>query len=1664
MAIEAILKINVRAPSPGTLIGKNPITVSGTVHAIGEDGQFYDEITLVKVEQINVTFGAGGPSVPATMTGFQTWTCQGSVAANVPDGQSVDITVEALAAVLNETFQPGEQNVAASGTGSVSVVMEAKKPELTVNFASPVETPTFPHAFRFFGTARHQASGIASVRYKINDGVFADVDNPKGDWSEWSKTISVAEPGTFTLTVEASGKPPFHLTNTSNPYTVIIKRPFEPTDVEQVFAATTYLRELMEFSQRQIKIGGGNGPNPQVLTNRFYQPYDWLTATQHFAAATRPVSQIRVAIESLRADLQRKTIAVPAQLEQDFRFAAYQALLSQLGVSYEELRLARLAGQPEREALAARLGIELAASRPDYLDRLTLSPATASDADLQTIFGYIHPGSLDPLAPATEAELTMQRRGQLRSFWKAEDSRLRDAAALPIVDPDLISADHIGNHVNNSAYALWNARRTWIAETLAAIESEGANLATPLARFDQIINRFVGNIDIAALAARDALGENLSLDLTAFHLDGPGFRFLARCRALLATGSLLESEWEDVFAIVLQAQKKAQFSNWRTQERNADLVLEPDRFLADADTAKIADWRGAARDFTQWRRTLQARTKQRQALEDGYAKSLETVEAQTLPALRDALLDLAGQAQTPAEAREATAERLSRELAIDLRRHGEALTTRVDQALETLQQVLFAVRSGRAGGDWSLTEPDFDPEWQWMSSYQTWLAAIRLFAYPENQLFPNLYRADVQQTLMPSNAFIGPNGLIAQLRKIAKLTPDSARKLAADYIAALRIETPVPPGNPATSLPADFVLTDKQMTAAELQNRLNLIANLFQDRSDPQRPRPITDPNAIPQYLREVFWLVPMTLALRLQQERDFLTALDWYQTVYAFDLPPAQRKRYPGLAMEENVKSSYSRTPEWLVEELNPHVIARTATTQQNELVGRKNVYTRFTVMAIVRCFLEYADQEFSRNVAESVAKARTLYQTAVDLLLTNPQLPEPGVSAVFPPNPVWASLLLRANANLAKIHNGMNIAGVRAALPGATQTPLAFLPSHYRYGYLVERAKNLVGIAQQVETAFLSAMQQRDEEEYRRNQAEHDIKVAGASINLANLKLADADIIQSEAELQKSRAEVQRDHFSDLLREGLNVWETSAMAGMALATALYDAQAWMLWTNNSAQTASSAAQLAQTIASFERRKQEWQLQNNLAKMDVAIGFQQVAHAQNQKKVAEQEKNLAVLQLEHAESVMSYLANKFTNTELYEWMSGILGGVYAYFLQQTTALAQLAEMQLAFERQEPPQGFIRGDYWVDTSTDAASNADQPDRRGLTGSARLLQDIYRLDQYAFDTDKRKLHLTQTLSLAQLGPLELQQFRNSGVLTFATPEALFDREFPGHYLRLVKRVKVSLIALVPPVRGIRASFSASGLSRTVVAGDSFAPVLLSRSPESIAFTSPLNASGLFELEADNGMLLPFEGMGVDAVWRLELPKPANPFDYRSIADVLLTLEYTALQSYDYRQKVVRQLDRSFTGDRAFSVREQFADAWYELNNPEQIAPERQMRIELPIRREDFPPHLQSLSLEQLTLFCVRNDGYVAELKILSLTHAIPGLNSVTAGEAQTRGGIVGTRRPNGAPWQALVGRHPAGDWTLQLENTPLIRAAIKDESISDLVLVMTVNGTTPEWPQ
>ena len=68
----------------------------------------------------------------------------------------------------------------------------------------------------------------------------------------------------------------------------------------------------------------------------------------------------------------------------------------------------------------------------------------------------------------------------------------------------------------------------------------------------------------------------------------------------------------------------------------------------------------------------------------------------------------------------------------------------------------------------------------------------------------------------------------------------------------------------------------------------------------------------------------------------------------------------------------------------------------------------------------------------------------------------------------------------------------------------------------------------------------------------------------------------------------------------------------------------------------------------------------------------------------------------------------------------------------------------------------------------------------------------------------------------------------------------------------------------------------------------------------------------------------------------MPRAANLFDFQTIADVLLTIEYTALDSFDYRQQVIQSFRPSVSAERPYSFRQHFADAWYDLHNPDQTA--------------------------------------------------------------------------------------------------------------------------------
>jgi hypothetical protein len=1050
---------------------------------------------------------------------------------------------------------------------------------------------------------------------------------------------------------------------------------------------------------------------------------------------------------------------------------------------------------------------------------------------------------------------------------------------------------------------------------------------------------------------------------------------------------------------------------------------------------------------------------------------------------------------------------LTQRLLIDVRAQTDEKITRLSQATDVVRELFFALRNREFEQlspqpdivSWALTEDlaAFDAEWGWMADYSVWQSFMSVFLHPENLLLPSLRLRSTapvpnQKTLEPQSvgektqAF---DALLSRLDPVGVLTPGQALNEANQYISDLNASDGTVANNllyprlPAELKSDTYKYFIPPLTIGYFQDprRLDVAAQRQYSKDTLASYQSKNVATAI-AYLWEAWYAVPIEIALRLQKAGQYEAALDWFRLVYAYDLPLTRsstgdwiddnRKTFYGLAVEGSI-AQYLRFPEWTINLSNPHQIATV----------RGHPYTRFTLMAIVQCLLDFADAQFASEAGPSISTARSLYLNALDLLSELQQV-APG-DLITASNPQLAAMRQHAETNLSKLRNGRNIAGMLSVIYGGSDQTFFLQPTAYRYSTLIDRAKQLVGLAQQVENSYLASLEKKDAESYTALRATQDLAIANASINLQYIKVQEAADGVTLAFEQKAKVQDQYNHYSQLLTQGKSdaeqasldlqigktVLEDVAAIGSIIAAPFTGGASLSVAEQLGPQALSDTTGLLSNAASYDRRVQDWQFQQAQASDDMKVADQQITVANDQQAQATQELTIARMQASNAQAAATFLATKFTNADLYRWMSGILGGVYAYFLQQATAMARLAENQLGFERQQRPLSVIQPDYWqpITTGTNTSANGSQPQNSaGLTGAERLLQDITQLDQYAFKTDQLKLQLTKTISLSELDPFAFQQFRDTGILHFGTPMSLFDSDFPGQYLRTIKQVRVSVIALIPPSQGIRATLGNHGISRVVIPNDAggFQVAIVQRDPQLVALSSPINATGLFELSTQSSsqspMLLPFEDLGVDTSWEFAMPRFANPFDYDTIADILISVDYTALDSPDYRRTVIRQLDQNTSADRGYSFRQQFADAWYELNNPDQSR--TPMVVQFETEAADYRPNLENVAISQVVLYFVPADGANFEVQsTLTLVGEDQNGNLRTvSGSAATIDHVISTRRGNASNWLPMIGMGAAGTWALDL-STPDMRGLFKNGQIKDILFVITYNAQLPAWP-
>ena len=1507
---------------------------------------------------------------------------------------------------------------------------------------------------RMVGTATDSQAGMvggaATVAWALSPTGTRTAAHPvtSTDFSNWTADVPLAGFGAHTIYVWATDQAGNAMPAPLEVPVVVISS-YVPATLTERLNEREYLAALLSFARDQVVTSGTAHVDTATLVAALGQPLDRLSQPLSAAAdrGGQEINQLRIPIELLREYLtSTNTPTTPgAAGEASYRTAAYTSLLAAIGTSYQDLRLARGAAAADRQALAARLGIRLSVNRPDALDQLVLDGAALTEAALEALFGL--PATTgDPLrAPATPQLLTWQLDG-LALTWADQDQHPNQPQAFAVLaDPDIIAASDVTPGPRGGPIRTLLGQRTTQLSTFAAqLDAiRRANPSDPAAALTGMQNLALPNVDLAGLEAQDGQGVDISAALAAAGLTRTGFLFLWELARLAATGTVTGMEWTDTIAVLTAAFKRRQYPTWRSQETG--FVLSPDFFVLAQAAPQVNPYRADSRARDGWQAVLRSRIAQRQDLIDGNARAIAATEQATLPILRDALLaDLAP--TTTGNVGEA----MSTRFLIDVLAGGTLRSTRIRQGIESLQSLLIAKRSGdlpasHPAAGWTLSNVDaFTDAWKWMGELGNWQAATMAFLFPERRLEPTLLFSGASGT--PSAPLIA---LYNTIRGSGPFSAGAAAGAASTYLNAMQVALP----------------------AGSYPNVTRAVALQAQVRAITKAKGAVVG--------REIAWVVPLLLAQRLQSAGDFQGALDWYWIVYPYDVV-SPVSIFDTIDVEAPFRPDLTFPAQWTAG-LNPFTL----------IANRPTPYTRYTLLCVIQCHLDFADAEFTRETDESIAHARSLYVTARRLLGAAALQPQQPTNAGEPalPIPELESLRGRAELQLAKLRQGRNIAGMPRTQPLGAVT--ISQPTPYRFKTLMERAKQLAAQAGQMEAGYLAALEKYDERNLRLYDTLKAIDLSAAQVNLAASRVQEAHDAVTAAGAQLTKANVIAQTYTDAIaappnryeqnllseyqdmrtiRDGLALTDTaigmmqaaanaasladevfSAGAKAALAVSMVAATAIkgaIELTQNDLEAQMQANQLQ---AGIEQRRAEWRIQQTTAQQDSLIAAAQVTVANDQVTIAIQEQGVSQLQYGQAVATLKFLNNQFTNADLYLWMSTTLGGVYRYFLQQATAIARLAQAQLAFERAEQPQALIRTDYWQ-SPAELMSNAGQPDRRGLTGAEQLSEDLARLDDYAFRTERRRLNLSQTFSLARLMPVEFLDFRRTGTLPFATPMALFDADFPGHYLRLIRQVRTTVVALIPPDRSIRATLYSTGISRvTSGQGGRFADIVLRHDPGVVALTSAVGASGVFDLDTQSDMLLPFESSGVDTAWELQLPPAANPFDFSTIADVLITIDYTALYDDGYRNQIITRLNANRTrgADCVFSLARDFPDQWYDLHNPADPA---SRSVTIGLRDVDFPIGIEGLTTAAIAVQLTSREPVPAT--VVSLTRGTAG------GAATTFGGIASTRRGNAASWSSLYGASPGGDWRLSFDASAA--ALFEAGALDDIVLVVSWGGQAPAW--
>lgn len=649
-----------------------------------------------------------------------------------------------------------------------------------------------------------------------------------------------------------------------------------------------------------------------------------------------------------------------------------------------------------------------------------------------------------------------------------------------------------------------------------------------------------------------------------------------------------------------------------------------------------------------------------------------------------------------------------------------------------------------------------------------------------------------------------------------------------------------------------------------------------------------------------------------------------------------------------------------------------------------------------------------------------------------------------------------------LYKIRNCMNIEGVVRQLslfepeiePGALVKAIAGgmdigsalanlnapLP-YYRFNTLLQKANEVCNDVKSLGSALLSALEKKDAEELSLLRQGHEYKLLDALKTVRELQIDEAKKNLDGLKESKELTKIKIKYYSS--KEFMNVGEivASTLSGLSIvshtAGTIADVLAGVMFLipdfklgasgfggsphvvvepptgkkvgesvsrganglYNIATILDKSAGMANTIANYQRRKEDWDFQKEISEQELVQIDEQINSAEIRIKITEKELVNQELQMEQSKEVDDFMKSKYTNKELYQWMMGQISQVFFKSYQLAYDLAKRAERCYRFELGIQDSSFIKFGYWDSL------------KKGLLSGDKLQYDLRRLESSYLDQNRRELELTKHISLALLDPLALIKLRETGKCFLSLPEEIFDLDYPGHYFRRIKSVSISLPCIAGPYTTISCSLRLLSNHIRIQTGlaDGYehnnedgirvndSRFVQNNIPiKAIATSNAQNDSGVFELNFRDERYLPFEGAGAISSWTIDLfndaqatdfGKSLRQFNYDTVSDAIIHVRYTAREAGGLLKdgaidnlKNYYESDDKTSGMKIVNLKHDFPSQWHKLLNTDDPASINQLYFELTSNHFPYRDNGHKLKINEITAIakCEESGNYIIKI--------------------------------------------------------------------------------------